>query len=143
MGLYNIPGLRVLLLAFQKGAQESAYLPHNHIQNCVVYTGTHDTNTIRGWFDSKEGEADRGRLFGYLGREVGSEVQWEIIRMAMMSVAHTAVIQMQDLLGGGAESRMNTPGEAEGNWQWRVPVMDLTAHASRLAALTVSYGRAR
>ena len=59
MGLYGIPGMRILVLAFQKGSRESVYLPHNHIQNCVVYTGTHDTNTIVGWFDKAESQEDK------------------------------------------------------------------------------------
>ena len=108
-----------------------------------LITGTHDTNTIRGWFDKEESGDDRAGLYRYLGREVADEVHWEIIRMAMMSVAHTAIIQMQDLLGAGEDSRMNTPGEAEGNWQWRLSAVDLTAHASRLAQMTFDYGRAR
>lgn len=142
MEAYGIPGIKVLLLAFQKGAYEPSYLPHNHNHNCVVYTGTHDTNTVMGWFDSPDNEVDKELLFDYLGREVETEVNWEFIRMAMMSVAHTCIIQMQDLLGSGEETRMNTPGQALGNWQWRMPQMDLTGRIARLAGMTASYGRA-
>ena len=140
--IYGIPGMKVLLLAFQKGAYEPSYLPHNHSQNCVVYTSTHDTNTVMGWFDTPDNEVDKELLFDYLGREVESEVNWEFIRMAMMSVAHTCIIPMQDVLGSGEESRMNRPGEADQNWQWRMPGIDLTGRIARLAGMTVSYGRA-
>ena len=142
MGMYGIPGMRVLLLAFQKESQEASYLPHNHIQNCVVYTGTHDTNTIRGWFDKGGNQEEKARLYDYLGHRVETEVHWELIRLSMMSVGHTVIVQMQDLLGSGEETRMNTPGGAEGNWQWRVPA-DYASGASRLRKLTITYGRAR
>lgn len=142
MAMYAIPGIKVLLLAFQKGACESVYLPHNHPQNCVAYTGTHDTNTIMGWFGKEDSRDDKVFLSQYLGREIVTEANWELIKLTMMSVAHTAIIQLQDLLGAGEESRMNTPGQAEGNWQWRLPAAQLTRHASRLAQLSVSYDRA-
>lgn len=141
MHKYDIPGMKIILLAFHKKAMEESYLPHNHLLNSVVYTGTHDTNTLTGWFEHAEDE-EKHRLFRYLGREVHSGINWELIRLALMSVAQTTVIQMQDLLGTGDESRMNTPGKAEGNWQWRLPQVDYEALAGRLADLTVCYGRA-
>lgn len=142
MAALEIPGMKILLLAFQQGAMERSYLPHHHHPASVVYTGTHDTNTIQGWFDSASSEEKEG-LFRYLGREVEEEVNWEFIRMAMMSVCRTAIIQMQDVIGTGAETRMNTPGKAEGNWQWRLPETDLSRVAARLAAMTDRYGRDR
>lgn len=140
MAKFAIPGMKVLILAFQKGAMEGSYLPHNHHQNSVVYTGTHDTNTITGWFDDAD-DAEMDRLCRYLGRQVESGANWELIRLAMMSVAQTAVIQMQDVLGTGAATRMNAPGKAEGNWQWRVPPADYQALAARLGEMTICYGR--
>lgn len=140
MAKFEIPGMKVLVLAFQKGAMEGSYLPHNHHQNSVVYTGTHDTNTVAGWLEQADDEEKNG-LYRYLGRQVESEANWEFIRLAMISVAQTAVIQMQDVLGAGAESRMNKPGQAEGNWQWRIPQVDLRPLAARLGEMTTCYGR--
>lgn len=142
MALYGIPGMKVLLLAFEK-EMASLYLPHHHTQNSVVYTGTHDVDTVMGWFQDESKQEDKKSFFGYLGREIDQEANWEFIKLAMMSVALTAIIPMQDVLGLGKESRMNTPGTVEGNWQWRFPGMDLGEYASRLARMTVSYGRAR
>ena len=118
------------------------HLPHHHVRNSIVYTGTHDTNTTTGWFESAV-SAEKAALSRYLGREVESGANWELIRLAMMSVAKTAVIQMQDVVGSGAGSRMNTPGKADGNWQWRIPPADLSAPASKLAEMAVCHGRAR
>ncbi|QWV92705.1 4-alpha-glucanotransferase [Geomonas oryzisoli] len=141
MCLYGIPGMKVLVVAFQDDA--AIYLPHNHSVDSVAYTGTHDTNTVQGWFDAAAPE-EKERLARYLGRAPEGDACWEVIRLALMSVARTAVIQMQDLLGGGAETRMNTPGRPEGNWQWRLPPScDLPGIAGQLADLTVRYNRAR
>lgn len=139
MEQYGIPGMKVLVVAFQE--KSPIYLPHNHSVNSVAYTGTHDTNTVRGWFDSAPAE-QRERLSGYLGRAPEEGASWEVIRLALMSVARTAVIQMQDLLNGGEETRMNKPGRTEGNWQWRLtPSSDLAGVAQRLADLTRRYDR--
>lgn len=140
MGMFEIPGMKVLILAFQSGAAERSYLPHNHPLNSIAYTGTHDTNTIAGWFETADSEEKEG-LFRYLGRRVETGVNWEVIRLAMISVARTAVIQMQDVLGAGEGTRMNTPGKSEGNWQWRLSEADLPALAGKLAEMTVCYGR--
>jgi 4-alpha-glucanotransferase len=142
MAIYGIPGMKVMVLAFQNGRTEDAYLPHNYPRNCVVYTGTHDTNTIMGWL-KKDNLKDRKGLADYLGREIGEGVNWELMQLALMSVADTVVMQMQDLLSGGEETRMNTPGKAEGNWLWRLPTLSLDSEAARLAEMTLKYGRAR
>lgn len=98
---------------------------------------------MRGWFDAASTE-EKERLFSYVGRPIESEVHWEVIRLAQMSGARTAMIPLQDLLGGGADTRMNNPGEAEGNWQWRLsPAAELSGVASRLAEMTLRYQRAR
>ncbi|HJV64093.1 MAG TPA: 4-alpha-glucanotransferase [Geomonas sp.] len=142
MAVYGIPGIKILLLGFEKVDFESVYLPHNHVQNCVVYTGTHDTNTVMGWYHQGDRE-DREVVSRYLGCDIAIEPNWTFIRCAMMSVANTAILQMQDVLGTGEESRMNYPGKAEGNWQWRFPAGEYRSHALRLAEMTELYGRAR
>lgn len=142
MASYAIPGMKVLLYGFQKEAQEKSYLPHLHPCNSVAYTSTHDTDTVTGWYH-RAGDEERQELFRYLGRRVENGVNWELIRLALMSVARTAVIQMQDVLGAGEESRMNRPGKAEGNWEWRIPPADLGEVASRLAEMTICFGRAQ
>jgi 4-alpha-glucanotransferase len=132
--------MKVLQFAFS-GDSTSAYLPHNFERNCVVYTGTHDNDTTLGWL-STTGEKERMVLRQYLGGR-GDELNWELIRLALMSVAHTAIIPLQDVLGVGSEGRMNTPGRASGNWGWRYSQDMLTAAAcDRLKTLTEMYGRA-
>ncbi len=117
----GIPGMRVLLFAFEEGMERSPHAPHNHVKNCVVYTGTHDNNTVRGWFENDAGIDEKMRLFRYLGHTVKPEdVHREFIRMAMTSPADRAVIPMQDVLGLGEEARMNRPSIRTGNWQWRL-----------------------
>lgn len=141
MAQLGIPGMKVLVVAFQDDA--GIYLPHRHPENSIAYTGTHDTNTARGWFEGAAPDAKR-RLSDYIGRDPGDEAAWELIRLAQMSPARTAMMQLQDLVGGGAGTRMNTPGSAEGNWQWRLaPSADLTGVAQRLAEMTLRYDRAR
>lgn len=118
---FGLPGMRLLLFAFGEGMPENPYVPHNHVKNCVVYTGTHDNNTTRGWFEREAKEEDRQRLFKYLGRQVSAEqVSLEFARMAMMSVADMAILPMQDILGLGEEARMNFPGRTKGLYEWRL-----------------------
>jgi 4-alpha-glucanotransferase len=142
MNRFEIPGMKVLLFAFGGDLSKNPYVPHNHIKNCVVYTGTHDNNTVRGWFEHEATPDDRGRLSRYLGRELSAEnVSLEMIRMAMMSVADTAILPMQDILGLGEEARMNHPGTIEGNYQWRM-LPEQMKPRSDLKELTQIYGRA-
>jgi 4-alpha-glucanotransferase len=143
MRRFELPGMKVLLFAFS-GDATNPYLPHNHISNCVLYTGTHDNNTVRGWFEKEATAEDLKRLFRYLGREVSAgEVSLEFLRLAMMSVAQMAIVPIQDLLGLGAESRMNTPSSTEGNWKWKLLPEQITpALAEKLRELTETYGRA-
>jgi 4-alpha-glucanotransferase len=144
MDRFGFPGMKVLLFAFGEDNPAHPYLPHTYERNCVVYTGTHDNSTVRGWFDKEAGQPEKERLFRYLGREVGAdEVAWELIRLAMMSVADTAIVPMQDVLGLGLEARMNTPSIAGGNWRWRLlPAQLGDVVASRLRSMTETYGRA-
>jgi 4-alpha-glucanotransferase len=133
---FGLPGMKVLQFAFS--SDDSGYLPHRHVPNCVVYTGTHDNDTTRGWFEHA-GQEERRRACDYLGSD-GREIHWDMIRAAHESVAETAVAPFQDLLGLGSEARLNTPGRAEGNWRWRAPADafrdDLAARLRRLAELT-------
>jgi 4-alpha-glucanotransferase len=109
----------------------------------VVYTGTHDNNTIRGWFEREAQPADKKRFFRYLGRRVSAKaIPWELIRLAMMSRANLAIIPMQDILGLGAEARMNRPATGDANWEWQLMSGQLTpALAARLRTMTETYGR--
>jgi 4-alpha-glucanotransferase len=135
----DLPGMRVLQFAFS-GDPDNLYLPHNHTCNSVVYTGTHDNNTTLGWFKSA-GQAERTAVQRYLNSP-GYEINWELIRLALMSVAHSAIFPLQDVLGIGSEGRMNTPGRATGNWGWRYREGMLTTTArDRLKLLTEIYGR--
>ncbi|MGA1790488.1 MAG: 4-alpha-glucanotransferase [bacterium] len=121
MNEFGIPGMRVLLFAFGEDNPGHPYLPENFVPKCIVYTGTHDTNTARGWFEKEASDEDKERLFRYLGKNISSkEVAWELIRLAMDSVAETAVIPMQDILGLGEKARMNRPALSNGNWLWRL-----------------------
>ena len=140
---FALPGMRVLLFAFGDGAWTNPYLPHNHVNHCVVYTGTHDNNTVRGWFENEASKVEKQRLFAYLGEKVSARhVHESFMRMAMMSVANTVIIPMQDILGLGSEARMNRPASVDGNWQWRIMPGHLKASVTkRLRGMTEMYGR--
>lgn len=116
----GFPGMKVLEFAFDD-TENSAYLPHKYGENCVVYTGTHDNDTLAGWFASMN---DRDRAFAreYMGNEhtPEDEVHWDFIRLAMASVAKLAVIPVQDYLGLGTEARTNEPSTLGKNWRWRM-----------------------
>jgi 4-alpha-glucanotransferase len=113
----GLPGMKILQFAFGAG-NDNRYLPHHHVEDCVVYTGTHDNDTTLGWWQA-ESEATRDHVRRYLGRD-GSDIVWDMIRTALLSVAHTAIIPLQDILALDAGARMNRPGLASGNWTWRV-----------------------
>ena len=147
----DFPGMRVLQFAFSQDPGAEQYRPHNYPRNCVVYTGTHDNNTTIGWFrgedvrDSTQSKEERERekqfALKYLGTD-GHELNWDFIRLALMSVADTAIIPMQDILGLGSEARMNIPGRPEGNWCWRfIPDMLTEEIKARIKELTALYGR--
>ncbi|RMG55401.1 MAG: 4-alpha-glucanotransferase [Acidobacteria bacterium] len=144
MHRFDLPGMRLLLFAFGEERPEHPYLPHNYVRHCVVYTGTHDNNTVRGWFETEATPEDRRRLFRYLGREVSADdVHWAFVRLAMMSVANLVIIPLQDVLGLGAEARMNRPATTEGNWRWRLRREQLAPSvAQMLREMTEIYGRA-
>ncbi len=143
MRRFGFPGMRLLLFAFGDELPIHPYAPHNHVEECVAYTGTHDNNTVRGWFDSEASEADKERFFAYIGRRVGADaVAWEMIRLAMMSPARLAILPMQDVLGLGREARMNRPATTSGNWLWRLRPEGMSREvAERLGEMTRLYGR--
>ena len=144
MRRFNFPGMRVLLFAFSECPATSPYLPHNYIKHCLVYTGTHDNNTIRGWFKSEATQKEKERLFQCLGKRVPARnLHWELIRLCMMSVADTVIIPMQDILGLGESARMNRPATTEGNWQWRLAHQQISPPlVEKLRAITETCGRA-
>jgi 4-alpha-glucanotransferase len=140
---FEFPGMKVLLFAFDATLPRNFYAPHNIVKNCLVYTGTHDNNTVRGWFEKEASDEDRKRLSRYLGHETSADkVNWEMIRLAMRSVGNTVIIPVQDILGFGENTRMNTPSMQEGNWTWRLADGLLTKDlAKKLADMTHIYGR--
>jgi 4-alpha-glucanotransferase len=113
---HGFPGMKILQFAFGSGPA-NAYLPHNHISHCVVYTGTHDNDTSAGWYAGLS-DKERCEVRDYLG-STGADPADDLIRAALMSVADTAIIPFQDLLGLPTAARMNVPGRADGNWEWR------------------------
>jgi 4-alpha-glucanotransferase len=113
---FALPGMVVLQFAFD-GSPDNPYLNHMHKRGDIVYTGTHDNDTTRGWFESLDA-ATRERVYAYFGHPDES-MPWMLIHQAMASKADTAIIPWQDFLALDGRSRMNTPGTAEGNWRWR------------------------
>jgi len=148
---FGLPGMAILQFAFGTDPQAPDFKPHNYPRNLVVYTGTHDNDTTVGWWTSAIGHStrsatdianERERATRYLGLE-GREVHWEFIRAVMASVADTAIVPAQDLLGLGSEARMNRPGTASGNWRWRLRPGQLTQDTMRrLGVLADTYDRA-
>lgn len=143
MRLFGLPGMKILLFAFGDNLAKNPYVPHNHVSNCVVYTGTHDNNTARGWFEHEASQQTKQQLFHYFGREFTLyQIHWELMRVAMMSVADTVIFPMQDVLGLGSEARMNIPGTPSGNWEWRLlPGQAHLSLAKALRMMTETYGR--
>jgi 4-alpha-glucanotransferase len=149
---YGYPGMAILQFAFGADPQAESFKPHNYERRLVAYTGTHDNDTALGWWSSAGGadstrtaaqvDAEKALARRYLATD-GSEMNWALIRALLASVADTAVIPLQDVLGLGSEARMNRPATASGNWRWRVRAEELQpALADRLRGLTEVYGRA-
>jgi 4-alpha-glucanotransferase len=136
---FDLPGMRILQFAFG-GAFERRFLPHRHVRNTVVYTGTHDNDTTRGWYQTLT--ADEVRFLRRYAPGAENDISWELIRLAWMSVADYAITPLQDVLSLGSEARMNWPGRASGNWRWRFRTEMLTESLlDRLAELTEVYER--
>ncbi|MBI3893734.1 MAG: 4-alpha-glucanotransferase [Candidatus Wallbacteria bacterium] len=136
---FAFPGMKILQFAFGSGP-ENDHLPHNVSKNCVVYTGTHDNDTTRGWYEAAASH-ERDYLHRYLGRD-GKDIVWELIRTALASPASMAIVPVQDLLELGTEARMNKPSVACGNWAWRYTEGQLhDGIGRRLRDLTQLYAR--
>ena len=114
------------------GDSSNLYLPHNLVRNSVIYPGTHDNDTSLGWYAAAD-EKTRDHARRYL-RVTGREIGWDLIRAAYGAVCRLAVIPLADILSAGPEGRFNTPGKAQGNWQWRVGAAQLESLLSGTAA---------
>lgn len=143
MNRFRFPGMKVLLFAFGDDLATNPYTPHNHIKNCVLYTGTHDNNTVRGWYEHEVSPDVKQKIARYLGHAVPlTDVHWVLIRCAMTSVADMVIFPMQDILGLSAEDRMNKPSTVHGNWEWRLLPEEMTPSLSaKLRDMTRIYGR--
>jgi 4-alpha-glucanotransferase len=136
---FGLPGMRVLQFAFGEGS-DHPFLPHNYCRLTVVYTGTHDNDTTRGWYQNAS-EKVRDHVRRYLACD-GRDIAWDLIRLAWASVADYAIAPLQDVLNLGSEGRMNFPGRSGGNWSWRfTETMISSAILDRLGELTDLYGR--
>ena len=135
----GVPGMRILQFGF--GQDHSPHLPHRYEPQTVAYTGTHDNDTARGWFDTADDD-ERERALIYLGADDAEDVAWNLIRAAYTSVADIAIVPVQDILGLGSDGRMNTPGKEIDNWSWRLHPSALTReHSEKLRQLGVISGR--
>ena len=134
--------MAVLQFAFDENSS-NAYLPHNHTVNSVVYTGTHDNDTTVGWFSSLHQSA-KNQVRTYL-KVTGETIAADLVRCALSSVGRLAIVPVQDIMSLGTEARLNTPGAASGNWQWRITNSQLEAlqleSAQHLRELNMLSGR--
>ncbi|KAM7513681.1 hypothetical protein LguiA_003264 [Lonicera macranthoides] len=137
------PGMAVLQFGFGSDA-ENPHLPHNHKPNQVVYTGTHDNDTIRGWWDNLP-QQEKSNVLNYLSITEEDDISWALIRASVASIAQTTIIPMQDILGLGGSARMNIPATQFGNWSWRLPSTmsfdSLNTEAKKLRDMLSMYGR--
>ena len=140
---FGLPGMRILQYGFG-GDARNLHLPHNYVRNCVAYTGTHDNDTCVGWWKSLKGATGKGpreHAKEYLST-TGREINWDLIRSAWASVAHTAITPLQDILGLDNSTRMNRPSSTSNNWRWRFEEGSITPEiVERLRRLTEIYGR--
>ena len=114
---FDLPGMKIFQFGFDS-TPDDPFLPHNYPENCVVYTGTHDNDTARGWYN-RVSEQEKAIYRDYMDRD-GSNVSWDLIRGVWSSVAIFGLAPMQDFLNLGNEARMNYPGNPSGNWMWRM-----------------------
>ncbi len=135
----GFPGMRILQFAFEGG--ESTFLPHQlNTRNCICYTGTHDNDTSTGWYNNTS-EYARDKVRRYMNTDASS-ISWDFIRICLGTIARYAIFPLQDVLKLGSEARMNTPGVALGNWEWRYQNGDLNpGMASGLRQMTELFGR--
>jgi 4-alpha-glucanotransferase len=147
---FGLPGMAILQFAFGKDPQAPTFKPHNYVRDLVAYTGTHDNDTVVGWWSSQGGDSTRtpeevaeehAYARAYLGFK-DEPIHWVLIRGIMASVANTAIAPMQDVLGLGSEARMNLPGKPSGYWKWRMkPGAVTTEVAAQLKDLAALYDR--
>ena len=136
---FSLPGMKILQFAFD-GNEDNPYLPHNHSENAVVYTGTHDNDTTLGWYETAP-RTHRKQMHAYFA-ESALPMPWPMIYGALRSVARLAILPMQDILALDSTGRMNTPGKSQGNWQWRLQEGELTDDlAERCHTLNKLFGR--
>ena len=136
------PGMKILQFAFDS-REDSDYLPHNYNKNCIVYTGTHDNSTIRGWYEELNTQ-DKEMCIDYMNNKYNNEneIHWDFVCLAMRSVADTCIIPVQDYLGLGNEARINTPSTLGDNWKWRMTNGAFSNEIiQRINMLTQIYGR--
>jgi 4-alpha-glucanotransferase len=139
----GLPGMLVLQFGFDPGDPASPHDPGRHVEDRLVYSATHDTDTVRGWYESLP-PSRRARVDDALARTGSSEREpwWGIVRLALGSPARVAITQAQDVLGLGSEARMNAPGRAAGSWRWQLLEGQLTSSlAARLREATAAAGR--
>jgi 4-alpha-glucanotransferase len=147
---FHFPGMAILQFAFGRDDQARSFRPHNYVHNLVAYSGTHDNDTVMGWWQSEGGDstrtaqdiaAEKAHARQYLATD-GAAINWTLIRALMASVAETVLFPAQDVLGLGSEARMNTPAVASGNWRWRLKSGALTPDlAGRLHEMSQVYER--
>ena len=139
----GFPGMAVALFAFGGGMRDNPHIPHNYRRELTAYTGTHDNNTIEGWYSEDASEDERRTFRKYTGRSADGESAADaVIRLVLSSVAERAVVPLQDYLGLGSEGRMNTPSVPSGNWEWKARQEHLSGELSgRMANLAAIYGR--
>lgn len=136
---FNFPGMKILQFAFDS-TEENDFLPHNLIPNCVVYTGTHDNDTTKGWYENSTDE-QKEIIHTYFNFK-SENIHWELLRLAWSSVAYMAIVPMQDILGLGSEHRMNLPGKPDGYWKWRIKKEAITINIiEKLKKYTQIYNR--
>jgi 4-alpha-glucanotransferase len=148
---FGFPGMAILQFAFGNDPQAPTFKPHNYVHDLVAYTGTHDNDTVVGWWsssgtnDSTRTREDAATEHAYARAYLGFKddpIQWVLIRGIMASVANTAIAPMQDILGLGSEARMNLPGTSSGNWKWRMKPGAATGEiAARLKEMVTLYDR--
>ena len=118
---FDLPGMKVLQFAFGEDMAQSIHIPHNYPQNCYAYTGTHDNNTLLGWFENDADAQNLKRLKQYSGKKNSAEsINYTMIRLIYASVAKTVIVPMQDILEEDERARMNTPASTKLNWTWRM-----------------------
>ncbi len=141
---FKFPGMKVLQFAFGEDLPSSQNMPHNYTSdNFLVYTGTHDNNTTKGWFNEDLGEKGKRRLNEYAGHEIDiKNVSQRLIQIAFGSIAKIAIVPMQDIIGLDETQRMNTPGTVDNNWLWRLKINELTKETKAwLLKQTELFGR--